>query len=337
MGVLLPALYVGCLGLFFGLVLSIAAKAFHVEVDEKITKIIDVLPGANCGACGFPGCGGFAQGVVDGSAATDACIPGGKECTEKISEIMGTKSKPVKMKNVARLLCAGSKANSTIIAEYSGIQDCKASLFVHGAGKICTAGCVGFGNCANVCPFSAITMNENGLPVVDTELCTGCGICVTECPRDLLELVPMNKTVYVGCKSTDPGKEVRKYCEIGCIGCKICEKVCPVEYEVDGEKRKAIKVENNIATIDYEKCISCGKCVEKCPRNVIFSLRDHKSMVAEIDQNKCVKCTICIKNCKFDAIEGKIKEKHVIIKDNCISCGVCIDKCPKNAIEFIPR
>lgn len=337
MGVLVPALYVGGLGLFFGLVLSIAAKAFHVDIDEKITEIIKVLPGANCGACGLPGCSGYAQAVVDGSAPVDACIPGGKECSEKISQIMGTTAGPDKIKNVARVCCAGGKNNSTIVAEYSGIKDCKASLFVHGGGKACSTGCVGFGNCTKVCPFGAITMNENDLPVVDTELCTGCGICIGECPRKVLELVPVNKTVYVRCISVDPGKEVRQYCEIGCVACRICEKVCPVEYEADGVKRKAIKVDNNLARIDYEKCISCGKCMEKCPRKVIFSLRDHKMIVAQIDQSKCVQCTICIKNCKFEAIEGKLKEKHSIIKDNCISCGVCIDKCPKNAIEFIPR
>jgi electron transport complex protein RnfB len=335
--VLLPALYIGILGGIFGAILAVASRVFAIKVDERITKVEEALPGANCGACGYPGCSGFAKAVVEGKAPITGCVPGGSAVADKIGEIMGMKSQKGSVRKIAKVKCLGGHDKAKWSAEYEGLQDCNAAALVHGGGKVCIYGCLGLGSCAAVCPFGAITMSAEGLPVIDSEKCTGCGLCVKECPRNILELIPINKVVHVACMSQDLGKDARLYCDVSCIACKICEKVCPVEVEVDGEKRKAIKVENNVAKIDYNLCISCGKCVEKCPRHIIYSFREHKKVVAEIDQEKCVKCNICQKNCQFDAIEGKIKEEHRIIKDKCVSCGVCIEKCPKDAINFVPR
>jgi len=326
MSVIYPALYIGGIGFVLAVILAVASRVFEVSVDERVQKVEEVLPGANCGACGYPGCSGFAQAVVNGEAPINGCIPGGEKVATQIAEILGQKVEKVE-KKVARLKCyGGSKARD--VAQYYGVQDCRAAMLVFSAGKECPYGCLGLGTCVQVCPFGAIEMGEDKLPRIDIEKCTGCGVCVRECPKGVLELVPLSKPVFVGCSSKDIGKVVRDYCEAGCVACRICEKVCPVG---------AIKVENNVAVINYELCISCGLCVEKCPRKIIKSLRDHKSLVAEIDREKCVGCTICKKNCKFDAIEGEVKQPHKVLPDKCVACGVCIEKCPKDAIRFVKR
>lgn len=320
----IPLFGLGILGLFFGLILGFAAKVFHVEVDERVERINEVLPQANCGACGYPGCSGFAEAVVNGTAEVNACIPGGEDTVHKIAEIMGVKA-TVGEKKVAFLKCKGTCMDTKYKYEYNGAIDCKAAVLVSNGDKSCEYGCLGYGTCASVCPFDAIHINkETGLPEIDKDKCTACGKCVEECPRDVLDIIPMNSKVFVSCNSQDKGAVVKKVCERGCIGCRICEKVCPFD---------AIKVSNNIAYIDYSLCRECNLCVEKCPVKVIDS-KVIKKNKAYIDEDLCIGCTICKKMCPVDAIEGELKQNHKVIYEKCIGCGVCAEKCPKKAIEM---
>jgi len=317
---LTPALSLGMLGLVFAAILAYASKKFAVPQDERIEKISELLPQANCGACGYPGCSGYAEAIVNENAKINLCTPGGQEVINKIAEIMGVTAETT-TPFIARLLCGGgTKAKNKF--EYTGINDCEAAALVMNGPKECKYGCIGFGTCARVCPFDAIIMDENNLPRIIPEKCTGCGKCVEICPQNVLTLSPVDKYVFVQCSSEDKGAICRKYCEVSCIGCKKCEKVCPFD---------AIKVENNVAKIDFEKCRNCQLCVENCPTKCITSLLTAKR-VAVIDPDLCVGCTLCMKVCPVNAIAGEKKQPHTIDEEKCIGCSLCIEKCRKNAI-----
>lgn len=319
-------LSLGALGLVFGGLLGFASKVFAVVSDERAEAIKEVLPGANCGACGFPGCNALAEAIAKGEAPTDACPVGGAPVAQKIAGIMGLDIEVAAelIPRKARLLCCGGKDECGQLSEYEGLPDCRAANMYASAGRACTYACLGFGNCARVCPFGAITMNRNRLPEIDPEKCTACGKCIEACPKGILTLVPETAKVYVACSSVAPARDVTKACSVGCIACRICEKVCPFD---------AIHVENNLAIIDYEKCRNCGLCAEKCPRHIIIDQRPEKPK-AYIDPEDCIGCGICKKACPVDAISGELKQPHQVDSDRCISCGVCAEKCPKDAISM---
>ena len=262
-----PILVTGGLGLLFGILLSIASKVFAVVIDPKIVAVLDALPGANCGACGFPGCEGLATAIAEGKAPVNSCPIGGQKVADNVADIMGLQGANVE-RNVAVVLCQGDKDKANIKYEYEGINDCRIQMSLSDGCKSCTYGCLGCGTCFDVCPFDAIEM-VNGIAVIDKEKCTACMKCIDICPKGIIELVPYDKKYIVKCKSEDPGKIVRKNCSIGCIGCKICVKNCPVD---------AIGFENSLAKIDYEKCINCGICEQKCPTKCI-GIHDGKVII----------------------------------------------------------
>lgn len=259
---LVPILILSILGLLFGIGLALVFKIFKSEEDPRIAYILQFLPGANCGACGYPGCVGLAEAIVEGKTLPTACAPASMEAKKKISEILGKEVEEEK-KLVATLICnGGSTALDKFI--YQGIEACSACNLLFGGEKLCSYGCLGFGDCVKACPFGAIYMNKKtNLPVIIEEKCTGCGLCIKACPKNVLVLRPIDKKVYVMCNSSDKGALVIKYCKNGCIGCSKCEKVCPSD---------AIHVKDNLAKIDYEKCTQCEECAKVCPTKVIHSL-----------------------------------------------------------------
>lgn len=253
-------LSLGLMGAVFGLALALAAKKFAIEQDPRQDRIAEVLPGANCGGCGFPGCSGLAAAIVAGKAPVDGCPVGGAAVAAKVAAIMGVEAGAAKERKVARVLCQGSPDNCGSRFVYDGLSDCKAAQLVGGGAKACVYGCLGLGSCVAACAFDALHMGPDGLPVVDEEECTSCGRCVAACPRGIIQLVPASQSVTVLCRSYARGAEVRKTCKVGCIGCGLCVKACPTG---------AITMENNLAVIDPAKCDACGRCVEKCPTKCI--------------------------------------------------------------------
>ncbi len=251
---------VGGVGLFFGLVLAGAAHIFAVKKDERAEKILSVLPGANCGSCGYAGCGAYAEAVVNGTAPVNGCTVGKQAVAEKVAEIMGVEAGEVK-EYTARVMCGGDRGSVVYKFEYKGIKDCIAAAKFAGGAKKCESGCLGLGHCVSVCPFGAISV-KNGVAVVDEDLCQACGKCIKSCPKNLIKLVPKDARHWVLCSNPEMGKFVNQYCKKGCIGCKLCEKEC---------KFDAIHVIDNHAVIDYGKCRNCGACARKCPRGVIRS------------------------------------------------------------------
>ncbi|RDU23116.1 RnfABCDGE type electron transport complex subunit B [Anaerosacchariphilus polymeriproducens] len=258
-GVIIAAVIVGGTGLLIGIFLGIAGEKFKVEVDEREEAILDVLPGNNCGGCGYAGCSGLAAAIVKGEAEISACPVGGDSVAAQIGSIMGMEVKNAQRK-VAFVKCAGTCEKTKQNYNYYGVEDCSMMGFVPDGGpKACSYGCLGFGTCVKVCPFDAIHIVD-GVAVVDKEACKACGKCITVCPNHLIELIPYDSKYFVQCSSKEKGKNVMSVCSVGCIGCKLCEKACEFD---------AVKVENNIAYINTEKCTNCGKCADACPKKII--------------------------------------------------------------------
>ena len=260
-GIAIATLVIGATGVIIGLFLGIAGKKFEVEIDEIEQEVRNLLPGNNCGACGYAGCDNCAQAIANGEAAPNVCPVANSEANARIAEVMGADVVEGE-RNIAFVKCAGTCDKTKNKYNYYGIADCKKAAMAPGKGpKHCGYGCTGFGSCVKVCQFDAIHVID-GVAIVDKEKCTSCGLCIKECPNNLIELVPYTSGHFVRCNSYDKGKEVKNGCSIGCIGCMMCVKVCESD---------AIHVENNLAYIDYSKCIDCGKCADKCPTKVILS------------------------------------------------------------------
>jgi Na+-translocating ferredoxin:NAD+ oxidoreductase RNF subunit RnfB len=263
--IIITAVFAALLALVLGFALGFFREFFAVEQDPLAGLVREALPGANCGACGFPGCDGYAAAVVSGKAGTGSCTVGGKAVAEKLASLVGTGAVSV-VPVVTALACQGSKAHAPLKGEYTGIATCRGAKLSSGGTKLCAWGCLGYGDCVGVCQFGALRIGEEGLPVIDREKCTGCKVCIAECPQELLREVPRNLTGAMAmCSNRNPVKSVViKTCKKGCIKCELCVKNCP---------EQCIVMDNGIPLVDYSKCTSCGTCAEKCPTKVLKLLK----------------------------------------------------------------
>ena len=266
--IIIAVAILGGLGLIFGLVLAAASKVFYVETDPRLDQLNECLPGANCGGCGYAGCGGYAEAVLNGEAPIGKCASGGNECAQAMAAIMGMKAEAVTRK-VALVRCSGEKtydkdgqliSGAKIKGHYEGFKDCMAASKVGGHGPLaCKYGCLGYGSCTRVCKYGAIKV-VNGVAHVDEDLCVGCMACAAACPRGLIVPVEPGRNVVIACNSMAKGAVTTRGCTVGCIGCGLCKKICP---------EGAITVTNNLAVIDYSKCTNCGLCATVCPKKLI--------------------------------------------------------------------
>lgn len=259
MVILKAVLWFSLLGLAFGVLLAIASKVFYVKTDERVEKMKEILPGANCGGCGYAGCSAYAEAVAKGEAKIGLCNAGGAKVASFMEEVMGVKAEnTVKMRAI--VACMGDNANTKKKYIYNGASDCVSAFSMSGGDRECQFGCIGLGSCASVCRFGAIIL-ENGKATVIREKCTGCGACIRICPKKIIKLIPYDAKYTVLCSSLDKGNITRAYCNVGCIGCHMCEKQCEVG---------AVVVDGALAHIDPDKCVGCGKCASKCPRKIII-------------------------------------------------------------------
>lgn len=256
-----PIVIVGVIGLLAGVILAVASIVMAVPKDEKAEALEEALPGANCGACGYSGCPGYAAAMSKGEAQPGLCSPGGEEVARKCAEILGSGDVAVERKT-ALVRCMGSYDNTSDKMEYDGIQSCSASTFLAGGISSCRYGCMGMGDCVKACAYGAVTIC-NGVAKIDPLKCRGCSKCVEACPKGLIKFVPLKRQAVVRCSSCDRGKAVMNVCKIGCISCTKCVKTCP---------EGAISMVDSCAYVDAQKCTGCGQCAEACPRHVITML-----------------------------------------------------------------
>lgn len=255
------------LGVALSVLLALANKRLRVVEDPRIDQIEEMLPHANCGACGFAGCRGFAEKLVAGAASPDQCVVNSREMTRAIARLLGV-DVAEREKRVARLACAGGNNVARTDARYLGLQTCIAATLVGGGGKGCVWGCLGLSDCKDACPFDAIVMNEHGLPVVDDDKCTACGACVRACPRRLFSLHPISHRLWVACESEASGREAEDQCEVACTGCGRCAMDAPPGL---------IAIQRNLATVNYDKNdLAAPAAIQRCPTGAIVWLDDKR-------------------------------------------------------------
>lgn len=258
--VILTIVLLAVIGLLIGIMLVFAGNKFKVEVDQKEIDIRACLPGNNCGACGYAGCDAVAGAIARGEAPVNACPVGGQKVADEIAAIMGVAAEGEADRKVAFVKCAGTCDKAKKKGNYVGIMTCEAVAATPGKGdKYCAQGCFGLGSCVAACQFDAIHI-VNGIAKVDRSKCVACGKCAAACPQHLIELIPLRAKYAVQCSNTERFPVLKTQCDAGCRACNACVKQCESE---------AITVNNNIAHIDYEKCVGCGKCAEKCPAKII--------------------------------------------------------------------
>lgn len=267
MTILVTIITLVSIGVITAVILYLVAQKFKVYENPKIDEVEEALPGANCGGCGFPGCRGMAEALVNTEDISKLFCPvGGNDTMAKVAKILG-KEVIAKDPLVAVVRCNGNFENRKRTNQYDGTTTCTMAASLYGGDTACEFGCLGLGDCVEACNFDAIHMDlTTGLPVVDQDNCTACGACVEACPRDIIELRrkgPKDRRIFVSCVNQDKGAVAMKACKTACIGCGKCFNVCAFD---------AITIENNLAYIDHEKCKLCRKCVAVCPTGAIHEI-----------------------------------------------------------------
>ena len=262
---IVAAIFAGT-ALLIGILILIVGKVFKVNVDEKITNILNNLAGANCGGCGCSGCSGFAQKLAEGGASLSDCHVTSPEGKAEIARLLGVELKKEEP-TVAVVHCKGNLDNCNEKFEYVGNPTCAANASLYGGNKACSYACLGQGDCKAVCPENAIAV-DGRLAEVDPDRCVSCGACISTCPKKIIDRIPSSAPVFVACSSKCRAKEVMSVCKVGCIACGKCARVCP---------HGAITMKDNLPEFDYSKCTGCLTCVKDCPRHIIIS----RKVVAE--------------------------------------------------------
>ncbi len=279
MSILVAIAALGGLTLLLAVLLIIANRKLYVYEDPRIDTVEDMLPHANCGACGYPGCRPFAEALVQQKALPGKCTVSSDEGRQSIAEFLGV-DLGAEEKKVARLACAGGTNVAINRAQYVGIQSCQAAALISGGGKGCFWGCLGHGDCEVVCDFDAITMNKHGLPVVDVEKCTACGDCVEACPKDLFSLQPISHRLWVACKNLEQGDAILEDCQVACTACGKCAMDAPAAL---------ITMKNNLPVINYAENHNTQVPIQRCPTGAIVWLDDEGGSIRGRESKKILR------------------------------------------------
>lgn len=255
MSILIPVLVVAAIGLVLGLGLAFASKFMAVPTDEREEKIRECLPGANCGACGYTGCDGYAAAIASGEAEPDKCAPGGANTAKALGEVLG-----IEISTTQKVAFVACQRNAKEKYEYTGKPSCLSASLIHGGPLDCQFGCIGLGDCVAACSFGAISV-QDGKVIVCEDLCGGCGSCAAVCPKSIIKIIPKAQKTRVACSNCHKCAHVVKVCTTSCIACGMCVKAC---------ENEAITLENNVAVINPDKCTNCGKCKDACKRKAII-------------------------------------------------------------------
>lgn len=323
--ILIAAGVMGAMGLIFGAVLSIVGQKFAVPENPVQKAVRELLPGANCGGCGYAGCDAYADAVAAGKAAVNKCPVGGDSVASAIGEVMGVEAE-AQDPMVATVMCRGGGDRCQTRFEYHGPMDCKSVSLAAQGDKACAYACLGLGDCQKACPFGAISVNGQRLAEVDESKCKGCAMCVMSCPRGILQLMPQSHAVHRQCSAMERGKVVRDNCTAGCVGCGKCQRSC---------KFGALVMKNDLPEIDLEKCTGCMQCADNCPTGALQA-RDAQRRRAVIDFDRCNACGDCEGACQFEAIIKNEEGKHVVVDWNCTGCASCQAACPNGCIQMQP-
>lgn len=259
---------VGAIGLGAGVMLTVASKVMHVPVDQVVEDLKEIMPGANCGACGFAGCDDYATALgqdKDHYISTTLCPVGGEKVAKEIAEALGVEAEAPDPR-VAHVMCQGGEDKIKKIISYDKVRTCMAATKLYGGAMECTYGCIGLGDCARACGYDAIDISGR-LASINREKCVGCGVCATVCPKKIIDMTKKSSLVHVSCLSKNKAKFTMDSCKVGCIGCRRCVKAC---------KFDAIAVNDNLAKIDLDKCVNCGLCEKECPTQAIINFRKKK-------------------------------------------------------------
>lgn len=260
LSIIVAIVAIGLLGAFLGAILSFASDKLKVEEDLRIKNLEEILPGYNCGACGFSGCSGYANAIINDGEVINKCTPGGPDLLGTISELLGVEAGSVE-KMVAQVHCRGGQGTAVDHYKYDGISDCNAKFQLYSGDKLCKYGCLGDGSCMDVCPVDAIGRDEKGLIWVDKELCIGCEKCVDICPTKVIKMIPYDSDYIVACSSEEKGKVVKSKCSVGCIACNICVRKFP---------DKGFVIDKNLSSVDHSIKTERSDVATACPAKCII-------------------------------------------------------------------
>ena len=290
--------------------------------SDKRSRLNSLLPNLNCGSCGKQNCSEYVAAIINREENLKPCFPIIYREEFKLIEKEFDYKFKIEQPLIAQIMCSASIEECEYMAVPSKFSDCHSAVLNNAQLRKCSNGCLLLGSCEAICPSDAIRIGELKINI-DHNLCTGCGLCVDECPVDLIKLIPKDSNYFVACANQDKGTEVHKYCSVGCLGCDVCSKVCP---------ENAIVKFKNLVYINQNKCINCELCAIKCPTNSIITIKKNLKF-AIIKEEKCDGCGECVKVCPVNAIKKNGGEKYEVIDETCIGCGLCIRECPRGAID----